>query len=342
MDRRHSFDSSQLRPRTLQTGPHQSFFPVSLTTPYQYQPRAQTPQPGTPPTPKGVVSKALRRPVFIEDSKTKASIEEILKDMRYDCSARSVHLTFDTPPLPDRLDEGTRRLEVDVSLDVQFIEDWLQRKLYTKTPNGELYNPKKVATFLDMEQCGNQVNTNTGKPATLQIGVPGDDEELEDFDVLIIQLCHLWEVPSTLTRFINDTPILKIGHGMDKDLELLFELGLRPASFLEINALSRIFLITTNNNWHYHREPRLSMLTELYLNFSTDKATLPPTAWSDTVLHPWKTRYACFDCWVVYAIYRNIVRRLIGHFDGDVEKAMEVISTEVRKQVLEFDFPQKE
>ncbi|KAJ3045571.1 hypothetical protein HDV00_009228 [Rhizophlyctis rosea] len=284
----------------------------------------------------GVYSHALKRVVWPEDQCTIYTMSQLCHAMKADCSLRSLHLSVDVPPFPDEERQPKyKRVQVTVTLDVEVGEEWLSNTLYHRAEGGELTRPKKPAVFVDLEQFGTKENCWSGWPATIELGVPGPNEDEDDFRVLILQICKMKSTPSTLKRIVEDTRALKIFHGFRKDIELLRMLGFEPKHCVEINSLVHILLRLEKREHQHIPCPQIDFLVERYLGIELDEATLPPTKWNDTYIHPWKLRYGALDVWVLWGLYRVIMRHLLGL--PKQEEVQKFLKEEVAKRLLEFN-----
>ncbi|KAJ3051137.1 hypothetical protein HK097_007897, partial [Rhizophlyctis rosea] len=224
-------------------------------------------------------------------------------------------------------------MSILMTRNAMMVERWLKEHFYNELEDGSLQGVKRNIAFCDCEWV--KIGDVDGL-AVLQIGVPGDDFEKDDFRVLLIQMARMTIIPSTLTRLMKDRRICKAFHGFAHDLGALDQLGIKPRSAFEVNALSRVYLRKICQFTQYSRLPTLPDLVLQYLNIIRDTATFEWTQWDHETLHPWKARYAGLDTWYLWALVRNLDIRIKGEEDTEAI-AEEQMRKEIGARIMELE-----
>ena len=140
-----------------------------------------------------------------------------------------------------------------------------------------------------------------------------------------------------MVRVMRDVRIIIIFHGFDGDVESLGQYGVEAAGCLQIGALHRALLEERKEmETHYYQNIQLTQLTSRWLGIELDKAYIRNRRWADRMLHPWKQRYASYDVWVFYELYRPLTMRLIDAC-GSKEAGKERVPKTVRSRLEEFE-----
>ncbi|KAJ3046387.1 hypothetical protein HK097_000902 [Rhizophlyctis rosea] len=287
-------------------------------------------------TTNGIYSRALRMPVFHQDNIKDTQMKNIDRGRRIDIHPATFSLSVEIPPVAG---EPYRILNITVTVtrDPDFADCWIINHFYRTDRHGSIVDVNKDVAFMDCEQTGNAGNNYTTEPATLQIGVPGDDETRNDhFEVLIVQLCQIDTIGSTLVRFMQDHRISKCWHGFYEDMNMLDRIGIHPHSSFQINALVYVYLEIIGEEHTHVALPRFGDLMYEYLGVDTDTAQYARRYWADLMIHPWKARYGAHDVYLPWKLYQNLVLRIKGEIEEE-EDAESVIRKAVARRMVELE-----
>lgn len=235
-------------------------------------------------------------------------------------SLKTIIIDIDVPEIPEPK-PGYGKIRVFCSWDTEYVDHWIAARFYQESPNGDLHTPQRDAVFCDMENVGTRRERWTGHPGTIQLGTRELTPEAP-FECLIVQVCKMHTMPSTLSRLLADVRISKVWHGFAEDIENMRTLGLELRGCLKINNLSRRLLELQRDHDNHLQKPPLGHLLKLYLNLDRDTANYPEHHWDETILHPWKVRYGAYDTWAIHELMRNLIVRFyceLGKEEGKKE-----------------------
>ncbi|KAI3653135.1 hypothetical protein MP228_002560 [Amoeboaphelidium protococcarum] len=135
-----------------------------------------------------------------------------------------------------------------------------------------------------------------GKVSVLQLCFPGSK-------VLIIQLCHLKQIPTILSLFLRDASIQKVGRKVGNDARLLMQ-----DYNLMVESVEDLAKIAKDKGLISSAKVSLRTLTQQFLGFDLDKDEgVRGSKWSARKLTELQITYAARDAVASLSVYEAIV-----------------------------------
>mgnify|MGYP006277905043 CR=1 FL=1 len=116
--------------------------------------------------------------------------------------------------------------------------------------------------------------------------------------VLLLRLNHM-KIPYELVRILNDPEILKIGVGLDDDIQGLKSIkNFKPAGFIDLGKYFRA---------NEYKQSSLKYLAAMVLNVRISK-NKQISNWERETLTPAQITYAATDAWIPREIYLALIQ----------------------------------
>ncbi|XWV25112.1 exonuclease [Tupanvirus deep ocean] len=191
-------------------------------------------------------------------------------------------------------------LELIITNDCNKCDDWITRQIGT-------HNCKYFG--FDRETT---ISSKTGRPSTIQLSTPHSN--------LLLQLTSIEKLPSKLVEILENPKIMKIGVGIDFDMQEILKFFNEPKiikGVLDLSDLAKTFGIFSSNgrNCSHSIKELAAILLSYYIGHK-NTLDIKNMDWDTPKLLKEQINYAITDSWIAMKIYETLLSKHT-EFDTD-------------------------